>query len=154
MEIGFQEVWVLRPWYICTVRPTIRIVAPIKELQWNKLRNCREVYYSFNFFHRKNFVSKQIIERYSFADDLSESMDEKELRLLLLLVTSCCQLLLLEEISKKRKRRKIWVKEWLRQRNTLEAYNTIVSEFQLHDHYSYRKYLRMNCETFKVSSLI
>ena len=61
-------------------------------------------------------------------------MDEKELRLLLLLVTSCCQLLLLEEISKKRKRRKIWVKEWAPQRNTLEAYNTIISEFQLQDH--------------------
>ena len=54
-------------------------------------------------------------------------MDEKELRLLLLLATSFCQLLLLEEISKKRKRRKIWVKEWLRKINTLEAYSSIIS---------------------------
>ena len=58
-------------------------------------------------------------------------MDEKELHLLLLLATFCGQLFLIEEISKKRKRRKIWVKEWLRKRNTLVAYNTIISEFQL-----------------------
>ena len=80
-------------------------------------------------------------------------MDEKELYLLLLLATSCCQLLLLEEFSKKRKRRKIWVKELLRKRSTLGTYNSIISEFQLQDCYSYRKYqeyLRMNCETFKV----
>ena len=70
-------------------------------------------------------------------------MDEKELRLLLLLATSCCQLLLLEEISKKRKRRKIWANESLRKRNTLGAYTTIISEFQLQDRYSYRKYLRI-----------
>ena len=78
-------------------------------------------------------------------------MDEKELRLLLLLATSCCQLLLLKEISKKRKRRKTWVKEWLRKRNTLGTYNTIISEFQLQDRYSYRKHLRMNCEMYKES---
>ena len=63
-----------------------------------------------------------------------------ELRRLLLLATSSCQLLLLEEISKKTKRRKIWVMEWLRKRNTLGAYNTIISEFQLPYHYNYRKY--------------
>ena len=91
------------------------------------------------------------MERYSFADNLPESMDEKELLLLLLLATSCSQLLLLEEISKKIKQRKIWVKGWLRKKNTLGAYNTIISEFQLQDRYSYRKYLRMNCETFKIS---
>ena len=80
-------------------------------------------------------------------------MDEKELPLLLLLATSCCQLLLFEEMSKKRKRRKIWVKEWLRKRNTLGAYKSIISEFQLQDRYSCCKYLRMNCETFKESWL-
>ena len=47
--------------------------------------------------------------------------------------SSCCQLLLLEEISKKRKLRKIWIKEWFRERNTLGTYNTIISEFQLQD---------------------
>ena len=78
-------------------------------------------------------------------------MHEKELHVLLLLATSCFQLLLIEEISKKRKRRKIWFKEWLRKGNTLETYNTIISEFQPQDRYIYREYLRMNCETFKVS---
>ena len=78
-------------------------------------------------------------------------MDEKELHLLLLLTTSCCQLLFPEEISKNRKRRKIWVKEWLQKRNTVGKFNTIISEFQLQDRYSYRKYLRINCEMFKVS---
>ena len=73
-------------------------------------------------------------------------MDEKEFRLFLLLATSCCLIIFLEEISKKRKRKKNWVTEWLRKRNTLGAYNTIISEFQLQDRYSYRKYLRMNCE--------
>ena len=63
-----------------------------------------------------------------------------ELRRLLLLAKSSCQLLLLEEISKKRKQRKIWVKEWIWKRNILGAYNTIISEFQLPYHYSYRKY--------------
>ena len=76
------------------------------------------------FFRGKNFLSEQIIERY-LQDNLPESIDQKELRLLLLLAISRCQLLLLKEIRKKGKRIKIWVKEWLRKRNTLRACSRI-----------------------------
>ena len=71
----------------------------------------------------------------------SRSVDEKEFHLLQLLAKSSCQLLILVEISKKRKKRNIWVKEWLKKRNRLGAYN-IISEFQLQGRYSYRKHLK------------
>ena len=75
--------------------------------------------------------------------------------LLLILAVCICQTTLLCQLPfKKRKKCTVWVKEWLRRRNTRGAYNTIVSELQLQDRYSYRRYLRMNCETFGVRNTI
>ena len=75
--------------------------------------------------------------------------------LLLLLAVCICQTVTLCQFPfKKRKKRKIWVKEWLRRQETLGAYNNIASELQLQDCYSYRRYLRMNCETFEVKKTI
>ena len=81
-------------------------------------------------------------------------MNFHEDTLLLLLATCICQTIFLYQLPfMKRKRPKMWVKEWLHRRETLEAYNTIVSEFQLQDRYSYQRYLKMNCETFEVRKI-
>ena len=81
-------------------------------------------------------------------------MNFHEDALLLLLAACICQTIFLYQLPfKKRQRRKTWVKEWLHRQETLGAYNTIVSEFQLQDCYSYQRYLRMNCETFEVRKI-
>ena len=82
-------------------------------------------------------------------------MLDEEKYLLLLLALCCCKTLILSSFPTKQKRkRRIWVKEWLKKRETLGAYNTIIAELQLQDRYSYIRYLRMNCETFGVSSYL
>ena len=47
----------------------------------------------------------------------------------------------------------IWVKPWLKRRDEKGAYNNILSEIRLDDAESYRRYLRMNTETFEVSGV-
>ena len=78
-------------------------------------------------------------------------MNFDEDTLLLLLAIFICQTVIVCQLPfKKHKKCKIWVKEWLHCQEMLGAYNSIVSELQLQDCYSYRRYLKMNCETFKV----
>ena len=54
--------------------------------------------------------------------------------------------------SKKRKNRKkrIWTREWLLQRPHKGAYNGILTDLPLTDQEDFRKFLRMNTETFQV----
>ena len=47
----------------------------------------------------------------------------------------------------------IWVKPWLKRRDEKGAYNNILREIRLDDAESYRRYLRMNTETFEVSGV-
>ena len=54
----------------------------------------------------------------------------------------------MEETKKKRKPRKVWVKPWILQRETLGAYNALVSEIALSEREDYRRFMRMNTETF------
>ena len=60
-------------------------------------------------------------------------MNFDEDTLLMLLVIFICQAVALCQLPFKK--RKTWVKERLRRRETLGAYNTIVSELQLQNHY-------------------
>ena len=66
----------------------------------------------------------------------------------LLLVSS------LEDEKRKRKNRKIWTREWLLKRERNSAYNTILAELRLKDVEEFRKYLRMNTESFEVLTLV
>ena len=52
--------------------------------------------------------------------------------------------------KRQRKRRSCWVKEWLNRRNSLSAYQTILSELRLNDAEYFRRYLKMNTEVYKV----
>ena len=52
--------------------------------------------------------------------------------------------------KRQRKRRSCWVKEWLNRRNSLSAYQTILSELRLNDAEYFRRYLRMNTEVYEV----
>ena len=52
---------------------------------------------------------------------------------------------------KTRKKRKCWVKEWLRKREESGAYARIFQELRLQDAEHFRKYLRMNTDTYEVS---
>ena len=49
---------------------------------------------------------------------------------------------------KKRRPRRIWVKEWIKNRQTKGAYNALLNEFLLTDREDYRRFMRMNTETF------
>ena len=42
------------------------------------------------------------------------------------------------------------MKEWLRERDSKVAYVNILQELRLSDHEHFRKYLRMNTDTFQV----
>ena len=45
------------------------------------------------------------------------------------------------------------MKDWLYERNTKGAYNTL-QEIRLNDHENFRKYLRKNTDTFQVALII
>ena len=78
--------------------------------------------------------------------DLDEEDDDI---ILSLLVASGVKNLL--SIHPKSRRRLVWVKPWLQCRATKSVYHNIISELKLQDRYDYRKYFRMNSETFEVS---
>ena len=61
------------------------------------------------------------------------------------------QLMSLPDMSPRRRRRYLWVKDWLLRREERGAMNNILQELQLESEEDYRKYLRMNPETFDVS---
>ena len=59
--------------------------------------------------------------------------------------------------NKKRKKkveRKIWVKQWLCGRDVKGAYNALLSELSLTHREDYRRFMRMNHETFHVSCFL
>lgn len=55
--------------------------------------------------------------------------------------------------TKKRKSRSCWIKPWIQRRNEKEAYSNILTELRLEDPGQFRKYLRMNEETYEVRKL-
>ena len=59
-------------------------------------------------------------------------------------------LLMMYRIQRKKKRvkRTIWVKQWLAAREQQSSYYNILQELRVQDAENYRKYLRMNVETF------
>ena len=63
-------------------------------------------------------------------------------------VISCCSELLGTE-QPKEKKKSIWVKEWLKKKDR-SVYNMLLSELLVQDQEDFRKYLRMNTETFQV----
>ena len=63
-------------------------------------------------------------------------------------VISCCSELLGTE-QPKEKKKSIWVKEWLKEKDR-SVYNMLLSELLVQDQEDFRKYLRMNTETFQV----
>ena len=46
------------------------------------------------------------------------------------------------------KKRRVWVKKWLLEQQKKGAYNGIVSDLRLTGREDFRKFLRMNTETF------
>lgn len=59
-------------------------------------------------------------------------------------------IMLLEEQKEKEKKKKarIWVKEWRLRRDTNSSFKFLTSELRLEDKDAYRRYLRMNEESF------
>ena len=52
--------------------------------------------------------------------------------------------------KRQRKRRSCRVKECLKRRNSLNAYQTILSELRLNDAEYFKRYLKMNTEVYEV----
>ena len=57
-----------------------------------------------------------------------------------------------EKERKKRKRRRIWVREFLQQRENHGAHVVTVNALRTNDPYSFRRYLRMSSEVYEVFS--
>ena len=67
-------------------------------------------------------------------------------------VTLACAVdMLSNEKAKKSRNQKTWMKDWLHERDTKEAYAKILQELRLNDHDNFWKYLRMNLDTFQVA---
>ena len=65
------------------------------------------------------------------------------------MLAACSALIIVAILrKKKRKPREIWVKKWLMKRDKKSAYNTILQELRLDDKANFRRYLRMNTDTF------
>ena len=60
----------------------------------------------------------------------------------------------LKKKKRQRKRRSCWVKEWLNRRNSLSAYQTILSKLRLNDRECFRRYLRMNTEVYELKRFL
>ena len=59
----------------------------------------------------------------------------------------------LDEKKKKRKKRFVWMKPWLTNRLGTSAYQNIFQKLRLNDKEEFRRYLRMNTETYQESYL-
>ena len=79
---------------------------------------------------------------HSFSLEMEMEIDEQ--------VVACAAIILASPLPKKKKRksRKVWVKSWLINKDTKSAYNNILRELRLDDVENFRRYLRMNTETF------
>ena len=62
-------------------------------------------------------------------------------------------LMILMDAEQKRTKQKrshsVWMKPWFLKRQRLSAYNNILQEFRVHDGENYRRYLRMNVDTYE-----
>ena len=58
---------------------------------------------------------------------------------------------ILHSTKSSEKKRRVWVKKWLLERQKKGAYKGIVSDLRLTDPEDFRKFLRMNTETFQVN---
>ena len=47
------------------------------------------------------------------------------------------------------RQKKVWVKSWLKRRQSLEVYETLPAKLQLEDECNYKHYLRMTSEYFE-----
>ena len=82
-------------------------------------------------------------------------MSEKiEKALAILLLATGIKLVEDGEKVKKRKKRSVWMKPWLKNRLRTSAYQNIFQELRLKDSEEFRRYLRMNTETYQVQILI
>jgi len=82
-------------------------------------------------------------------------MDVKELQIIAATSILVTGVYLQDELhGKKRRKRSVWVKNWLQRREEKGAYNNILTELRLDDVESFRKYLRMNTDTFQVSTTL
>ena len=59
-----------------------------------------------------------------------------------------------DEQVKKRKKRSVWMKPWLKNRLRTSAYQNIFQELRLKDKEEFRRYLRINTETYQVKLFI
>ena len=81
----------------------------------------------------------------SFTDGIDEEDERVAVSIILL-----CSVLKLRQLRKRRKRRE-WVSHWLQRREDQGLYHNLVRELQLQDGEDFRRFLRMNTDTFQVS---
>ena len=53
-----------------------------------------------------------------------------------------------EKTNGRRRKRRVWVKPWIQRRDTLGAYNALISDISLSDREDYCRFMRMNTEAF------
>ena len=79
-------------------------------------------------------------------------MNEREENIIVCLAASVgAYAAILHSTKSSKKKMRVWVKKWLLERQKKGAYNGIVSDLRLTDREDFRKFLRMNTETFQVN---
>ena len=58
-------------------------------------------------------------------------------------------LLKMKKTRKSRQKRRVWVKPWLKRRQSLGVYETLLVELRLEDEYNYKNHLRMTSKNFE-----
>ena len=95
-----------------------------------------------------NFLARYSLIEYNLGthSHFAGTMDSESA---LVLAATGIVLALAVKKGRKRRKRRIWVKTWLSRRDEKGVYNNLLQEMRLEDSESYRRYLRMNTETFE-----
>ena len=67
-------------------------------------------------------------------------------------VIATCGVIVAKLVTRKinrRKRRTVWVREWVKNRETYGVYQHLLQELRLGDAATYRNFMRMDCTTFQ-----
>ena len=77
-----------------------------------------------------------------------EASEGDEVLVTTLLLVGCG--LKMKNRKKYKQKRRVWIKEWLKQRSEKGHYNNIAQELRLWDSAGYRRFFRMDSEAFEV----
>lgn len=93
-----------------------------------------------------NYEGRQVLKNLKLKTKMGDFYEEE--LILYSLILGCA--LNVNFLENNKRKRKYWVKPWLQKRNSKGIYSSLVQELALTDAEDYRRYMRMNTESFQV----